>query len=166
MIVVEGCDKCGKTSIAAKLAERLGWPVVKFSQPASTDPCDEYMAALAARPAPFIADRFHLGERVYGPLYRGTPPPDHKKMRAIEDELIRRRALLILMWDTGERVRWRFVDHREAFARGEHVRRILDAFDAAWAGSRVKKIKLKWSADSSRQRVIVDRAIRALESPW
>ena len=159
MIIIEGCDKCGKSSIAAALHARIGWPVVKFNQPTTPDPCDEYLAALEANPDPFIADRFHLGEFVYGPLYRHTRP-SRRKMRLIEDQLIARRALLVLMWDYEEDVVTRFKLLEEKFAKLVDAPVILGEFHEAWLRSRASKVPLRWSADEVAQRLIVDRVAR------
>lgn len=83
LIILEGVDGAGKSTLLHQLAEDHGGDVteLKRSAPApGVDPFDEYELALddpelrAQVLDPdhlVVADRWHLGELVYGPLYRG-----------------------------------------------------------------------------------------------
>lgn len=144
VIVIEGCDKCGKTSLAKRLRDRFDWPIVKCSQPKPGGAVAEYMSAIANQPGPFIADRFHLGESVYGPIYRGTPRLDGLDCRAIEDQLIDRGSLLVLMEDRPDRIAERFKRLGESFARASDITRILVDFELEWRRSRLAKIRATW----------------------
>jgi hypothetical protein len=141
VVVVEGCDKVGKSTLAAGLHELLGWPVVKFSQPALGGATKEYLAALAAHDGPFIADRFHLGESVYGPLYRKSSPMNQYDVRLIENALLDRGALLVLMEDAAENIIARFKALSEDFAREQDVPVILREFGKLWRQSRLAKVR-------------------------
>lgn len=70
LIVIEGPDKTGKTTLAKAVAERLGFKYVHFSAPKG-NPADEYIDFLLNLKEPTVCDRFHLGEFVYGPIFRG-----------------------------------------------------------------------------------------------
>lgn len=143
MIIIEGCDKCGKTTLAEELRTRLSWPVVKFSQPAG-DAYAEYHTALDTHLKPFIADRFHLGEAIYGPLYRMTPRPTIDAINRLEDRLIARDALLVLLWDDPDRIIARFAEAGETFARVNDVDEIMWGFRVAWVESRCAKLAAVW----------------------
>jgi hypothetical protein len=149
VLVVEGCDRTGKTSLCEYVRDFLQQtiPVLKFSQPKG-DAVLEYQQALADHPGSFIADRFHMGESVYGPIYRGTPPVPNSRIAALEGDLDRRGALVVYMTDTEENIRRRFEAHGEDFAKGEHVREILDRYDAEFARCALPKVRLVWSPGS------------------
>lgn len=73
--VLEGPDGAGKSTLAKQLAMGYDLQVNHFGPP--TKPAlEEYLGFLAAqgRSHRRVLDRFHLGESVYGPIYRGTPP--------------------------------------------------------------------------------------------
>jgi hypothetical protein len=70
LIVIEGADKTGKTTLAKAVAKQLGYEYVHFSAPKGP-PADEYIDFLLALKKPTVCDRFHLGELVYGPMLRG-----------------------------------------------------------------------------------------------
>lgn len=64
--VLEGCDKTGKSSIAAELAKKLKCGIRAFGPPEG-DPLEEYSSAIdSVRTEPnFVFDRFLVGEFVY-----------------------------------------------------------------------------------------------------
>jgi thymidylate kinase len=71
LIVVEGCDGAGKSTLAAALAARHGYAVVHATlTPEGTDLFSKYRAILS-RPGPLVLDRSFVSELVYGPLERG-----------------------------------------------------------------------------------------------
>lgn len=75
IIILEGPDGCGKSTLAAQLHEAIDDSViVKFGQPTLECPFEEYEKTLYPHieaGKTIICDRLHWGERVYGPLLRG-----------------------------------------------------------------------------------------------
>lgn len=70
LIVIEGPDKTGKTTLAKAIADKWGFKYKHFSAPKGS-PADEYIDFLLNLKEPTVCDRFHLGELVYGPMFRG-----------------------------------------------------------------------------------------------
>ena len=80
IIILEGPDGVGKTTLADAIEAQVDGPVVRFRQ---GPPPDDSMAALhymdgidsimeaRQNDTTVIVDRFHVGELVYGPLLRG-----------------------------------------------------------------------------------------------
>lgn len=88
IIIVEGIDNVGKGTLIQNLIKRIGFAhVIKYDKPKLTDQhlnlreyqVDSFLsgfgliaAAVSMHEVPqLIFDRFHLGELVYSPLYRG-----------------------------------------------------------------------------------------------
>lgn len=78
ILILEGPDAGGKSALAMALAER-GYATRHTGPPGMTPPYIQYTGALARAvtanragldPRPFVFDRLHLGERVYGPVLR------------------------------------------------------------------------------------------------
>lgn len=71
-LVLEGCDGAGKSTLAARLADRHGFTVVHSPRtPHSLDLIARYRDLLSL-PGRLILDRSFISELVYGPLYRGA----------------------------------------------------------------------------------------------
>lgn len=70
LIVIEGADKTGKTTLAQEISTKLGYEYHHFGAP-GPNPADEYAEFLIALAKPTVCDRFYYGENVYGPLLRG-----------------------------------------------------------------------------------------------
>lgn len=71
VIVLEGCDGTGKTTLASALAIGHGFAVVHATRtPEGIDLFAKYHAILA-RPGPLALDRSFVSELVHGPLERG-----------------------------------------------------------------------------------------------
>jgi len=157
VVVIEGCDKTGKSTLAGLLAKDLGWPVVKMNQPRTPGPhvaAQECLDVLGAQKGPFIADRFHLGESVYGPIYRGTLPMDHVDMRLIETRLQARGCLLVLMTDSVKMIIARFKALKEDFAKEGDVRDIVEKYQVEWERSRLAKIRARLSSTDLARTVV------------
>jgi hypothetical protein len=71
VIVLEGCDGTGKTTLAAALASQHGHAVIHSGRtPDGTDLTGRYQALLAT-PGKIVLDRSFISELVYGPLDHG-----------------------------------------------------------------------------------------------
>lgn len=70
LIIIEGPDKAGKTTLAKQIEERLGYRYVHFGAPGK-DPAQDYADFLLNLKEPTVCDRFLYGEKVYGPMLRG-----------------------------------------------------------------------------------------------
>ena len=86
-LVLEGVDNTGKSTLIKQFIDRFGpRPVIHYTKPEKTsvfsghpDPLQEYqyqsfvngLHLLQQNNCPIVFDRFHLGEVVYSPRYRG-----------------------------------------------------------------------------------------------
>jgi len=71
LIIIEGPDKSGKTTLAKKIEEQFHYKYAHFSAPGD-DPASEYASFFSSISSPTVCDRSYFGERVYGPLLRGA----------------------------------------------------------------------------------------------
>jgi thymidylate kinase len=71
VVVLEGCDGTGKTTIASALAERHGYAVLHSDRPpGQLDLAAQYRSILAL-PGKIALDRSFISELVYGPFKYG-----------------------------------------------------------------------------------------------
>jgi hypothetical protein len=78
-----------------------------------------------------VLDRFHLGELVYGPIYRGVCQLDDQKFRNIELLAMSKYAVIIYCLDTVGHIAERFDEDNETWARKDKIVRALKLYDKA-----------------------------------
>lgn len=71
IIIIEGCDKSGKTTLAKTLAARVGYDYYHAGISSEKDLFHKYTKIIQSIQRPTIVDRFYPSELVYGPLIRG-----------------------------------------------------------------------------------------------
>ncbi len=133
VIVLEGCDGTGKTTLAGFLRDRHGYTVIHCGRtPDGTDLGGRYRQILGT-PGRIVLDRSFVSELVYGPLFHG-----HSRL-ALSDaiDLAARAAARggVLAHLTGDpqiiAARLRFRDG--AAPPLDRIRAIMDAYRAAFA---------------------------------
>lgn len=95
IIVIEGPDASGKSTLAWHLAQTVDGAYVHASAP-ERHPLVEYTSTIETLlPEPVILDRWHIGEMIYGPRYRGKAGLSPHQFHAVEDYLAEHGALLV-----------------------------------------------------------------------
>lgn len=131
LIIVEGVDGSGKSTLVDEFNLSMPDDTVHLRRgPLKHHPLVEYLYPLAQyRPMQsqsVVCDRWHVGELVYGPLYRGmsklTPA-----MEAYVDKFLESRGALKLWVDTPfETVQLRMSTRGEDFLQPQHARLVWD----------------------------------------
>lgn len=81
MIVIEGADCTGKTTLCKKLSEALKLPYRHMSKPADDfDHVAGYMQLVGAH----VQDRYHLGAVVYGQMLGAGGAPSAQQMQLVQ----------------------------------------------------------------------------------
>lgn len=133
-IIIEGNDKTGKSTLARALSEFFNMEIVKFSQPKTDNPFEEYVKVFGYTDKKWlvkldgfidnvICDRSWIGEQVYGPIYRD------KKMRKSQvrklDWACRENWDIIIFCNTDKNlIRKKFKEDNETFTNPSHIGRI------------------------------------------
>jgi thymidylate kinase len=130
LIVLEGCDGAGKTTLAAALAARHGYAIVHATlTPEGTDLFEKYRAILA-RPGPLVLDRSFVSELVYGPLERGYSRLSFEQAAHLASITARRGGLLVHLTGHSDQIAARLL------ARDGHAPAVsrISELTAAYAG--------------------------------
>jgi thymidylate kinase len=148
IIALEGCDGSGKSTLADKLAQGIlkheetvgtGRPVeiIHASQPKGPA-LEEYELTIRDYDpvgTHLILDRWHWGETVYGPIYRGASSLTDAGLWHVDKFLDARGAIMVLMDENAETIRKRIADRGEDFLQDEHVETVIDGFESAFKRS-------------------------------
>ncbi len=98
LIIIEGVDGTGKTTLASLFHDYYNAKILHRGVPVK-HPLIEYTADLAGyRPGSgkhIVCDRWHIGELVYGPLYRGYSALSSSAFVAVDELLFENGALLV-----------------------------------------------------------------------
>lgn len=132
IVIVEGENKTGKTTLCNYLTDKYQFKYLKFSQP-EIDPYIEYMEALQlvqdSYKVNWVFDRFCLGEPVYGEIYRGVSSLTEAQVRNIQLKAMSLNALVIYCYDTVANLTRRFKDDKEDFADISKIQATLSLFE-------------------------------------
>lgn len=157
LILLEGTDGSGKTTIANDLIAALSGGVILKRNAPTTPPLVEYTADLAGYAAGsgqnVICDRWHLGERVYGPLYRDGCGLSPIAWAAVEAYLYGLGALGVLVTASVEHLNVRLT------RRGEKpdltaLSRERVAFERAITWSTIKWVTADTASSYSRKAIV------------
>lgn len=134
LIICEGVDGSGKTTLVERLANLLEGNVrVLHRGPPTDHPLREYELDLQDyRPGSgehVICDRWHLGELIYGPLYRGESLLEGAGQLHVEMLLQARGALLVHVDEPLDVVRERLATRGETYLRPEDVEWVWRQYD-------------------------------------
>ena len=146
VIILEGCDKTGKTTLAKRLSEVTGYNIIKCSAPEG-DPYIEYVSKLF-NVDNVIFDRFCYGELVYGPIYRKKSQLSDVQLYNIELLLQARDAQLIYCYADQDFIVEKFKTEDETFAKEEDINQILLRYDDVVKNSRIKVSRHKIPTES------------------
>ena len=127
MIIVEGPDRCGKSTLVEMLSRQLpDWKVGHFVVP--DRPVLEYhMDGIEELGAKSIVDRLHWSEYAYGLTYRGRCGYDEVGWAAIEERLHELKAHVVLLTDWPELIEKRWAKDGEPFDK-DRVRELVNHF--------------------------------------
>lgn len=152
IVILEGSDKVGKSTLGRHLAERYKAELVHFSAPKG-DPYKEYMGFLdhADPEKNYVLDRFHVGELVYGELYRGKSKLSLDQMWYIDLRLMSHQCMLVHCSTDADTVKRKFIEDREESSKLEDVEKILSSFKNKVNLSLLKRFNYDWQSEGCLQ---------------
>lgn len=128
-ILCEGIDKTWKSTLVKYLSEQLKLPIVKFSQPKTNDPFNEYVEFFGKHTSKeiindnIICDRSRIGENIYGPVYRKKWLKKFQIKRL--DIACMRHWDLIIRCNTDKwTIKKKFIEDKEDFAQAKDIWRL------------------------------------------
>lgn len=135
IVLIEGIDGSGKSTLADRVEEISKKRVIRFhkSQPQNDNALIEYFFPLLEMNDPeclYLLDRWHVGEIIYGPIYRGKSIFDNSSLDLVEKTLDDLGALKIIMSPSLRTVKTRLLSRGDDFILPEHVETVFDFYQA------------------------------------
>jgi len=136
LIILEGVDGAGKTTLAEELAGRLDDNLsfkLMHSGPLKDDPLKEYEWRLRdytpGTGQHVVCDRWHVGELVYGPLYRGSSKLTEPMRKHVEMYLDRLGAHKVVVSAPIATIQERLRLRGEDFLQDNHLGLVWDFYN-------------------------------------
>lgn len=168
LLLLEGIDKSGKSTLARKLVEEFGAEYVKFSQP-KRPPYDEYSEFLAnAVPSKiYVLDRFMHGELVYGPIYRGKSGLDTVQLLSLEKTAASVHGSAVIYCRVpSSQVKKKFLEDGEEFTQVKDIGRIIHAYDCVFEGTCLKVFRYDYTEDGDASKLLEELRAFVMQSKW
>lgn len=139
LIIAEGIDGSGKSTLISQLAEELPEAVLLHRGPLKQHPMLEYEFPFAnyvpGAETSLLCDRWHVGELIYGPLYRGASQLTTAMRMHVDMLLLRLGAVKVAMDVPFETIQDRLSTRGEDFLQIQHRRLVYDAYQEQTAGA-------------------------------
>lgn len=140
ILLVEGVDKSGKTSLIQELLKKFPGAIVIKNEHKPTDYSPEFIAGVYAglysglrrlhkTQDPFIIlDRSHITEIVYGHVLRNYNAYEVYDWKKVEEK-IKKYTLLVYMYAPQEVLERRYVEEKEEFILEKHIPELLANYE-------------------------------------
>jgi thymidylate kinase len=153
LILLEGPDGGGKTTLATELARRItGVTDIRHCSQLRRDPLDEYIGDLhmylPGTGMNIIYDRHYMGELIYGPLYRDVSAVTPGIQFGIEQFLNHKGALLVLVTNHTDVLRQRCAEKGEDFLQVDDIYFVRMQYYEEFEESKIKFKKVVIDATS------------------
>jgi thymidylate kinase len=133
VIVLEGCDGAGKTTLAEALAARHGYTIVHSGRtPDGTDLADRYETILAL-PGRLVLDRSFISELVYGSLDRGRSRLTLPVVMTLTQRVAERGGVLVHLTGHPEIIATRLRARQEPAPSVDRIRALISAYHSTFA---------------------------------
>jgi len=128
IIIIEGCDKTGKSTLANELAERLNYNLVHLGVPEHEDHYQYLADLIESNKQGVIFDRFHWGDYVYGGITNKERLLDWGEFNMLEARMAKLGAIVIYCSAPVFKIAQRFKKDGEKLIPEIRIQDILDRY--------------------------------------
>lgn len=130
-IVIEGCDKTGKTTLAKTLCDQLNGRFFHYSKP-TAHPLEYFKPAFDALEAdpetPVICDRFIVGEKVYAKVKKEPSQWTDDEYASYLKKMEEAGAMLLFLWDYNDQLKKRCEEEKETYVTPREALKVQTYF--------------------------------------
>lgn len=151
-IIFEGCDASGKTTIQEIMKEIIRHAFIIHTSAPTKGNSKEYFSSLLEKLIEFIdiinqplfIDRFHIGELVYGSVFRPETIDEavEKKLYDMEKDLLKQDVKILYVTASPETIVKRIQNRGDWYVKVSDVEAILNGYEKALAKSRLPIFRL------------------------
>lgn len=151
-IIFEGCDASGKTTIQEIMKEIIRHAFIIHTSAPTKGNSKEYFSSLLEKLIEFIdiinqplfIDRFHIGELVYGSVFRPETIDEavEKKLYDMEKDLLRQDVKILYVTASPETIVKRIQNRGDWYVKVSDVEAILNGYEKVLAKSRLPIFRL------------------------
>ncbi len=151
-IIFEGCDASGKTTIQEIMKEIIRHVFIIHTSAPTKGNSKEYFSSLLEKLIEFIdiinqplfVDRFHIGELVYGSVFRPETIDEavEKKLYNMEKDLLKQDVKILYVTASPETIVKRIQNRGDWYVKVSDVEAILNGYEKALAKSRLPIFRL------------------------
>jgi hypothetical protein len=153
MVIIEGCDATGKSTLAKWLADELGFEY--FKDGFHRLGVKYYTGFALKKSSHTVSDRFHLGEYVYPTVKQdGRVPLTIWQQLAVERILLAKPSVLVLCETDMPSIHGAFDTRGEDFITKPQALDVVKLFNERYDVSILPKIKFNYKTDS-REKLLV-----------
>jgi thymidylate kinase len=129
IIILEGCDKTGKSTLAKKLSEERGYQVIHFGVPSGNCYYKSLIEILdRCKFGRIVFDRFHWGDRAYVGITTNKVFLSNSEFQDIESRLSKEGAEVVYCHDSIRNIKRRMAEDGEKLIKPEDVKVILSRY--------------------------------------
>lgn len=153
---ISGCDCTVKSTLCNKLGEKLNLDVVHFDKPKNMeDGKKQYFDFLKNLDKDIICDRFHDGEYIYAPLYRGY---EANYLEEFETQLRKQPYLFINTYSDIDKIIERAEKRGEDFVKFDDFKKVSQLFEDYIRKQNMPYITLD-TTKSTEENELIDNAV-------
>lgn len=151
-IIVEGCDASGKTTIQEVMMEIIRHSFIVHTSAPTKGNFKEYFSSLLDKlmefmdiiNQPIFLDRFHIGELVYGSIFRPETIDEvvEKRLYDMENNLLRQDVKILYVTASPETIVKRIQNRGDWYVKVSDVEDILARYEKALAKSKLPIFRL------------------------
>lgn len=131
LILLEGLDKSGKSTIANWLKDNYDFEIIKFSAPKKGDDVYKIYLDTLNKLKPYknyVIDRMHWSEAVYGPIYREKSQLDQDKLWNIDEKINELNGIVVYCFNDIHWFERKFKEDKEEFTQLEDIMNLIEAY--------------------------------------
>lgn len=157
ILLFEGCDASGKSTIQEIMKEIIRHAfIVHTSAPTKGNSkeyfytvLDKLVELMDVMNQPLFFDRFHIGELVYGSIFRPETIDKvvEEKMYQLENELLKREVKMIYVTASPEVITKRIQKRGDWYVETSDIQVILDKYEEALQKSKLPIYRLDTTSD-------------------